>query len=163
MAATKRAIPLVLNKSDMTIAARTKRQQAEESIVTDVKQLLKPPAWMKDPYARQEWKRVVPQLIEIDIVGNLDLSALAGYCNAFAQFRRTVEDMEGQPLVVEYEDRYGHIQTKENDILKTQRQAAADMRRFADQCGLTISSRLKAAQAKQKKEEDNIEQAFGVI
>lgn len=151
-------------KGHLTKVTQINRQNEMDSVKTKSDEILKAPAWLHDPLARNEWRRIVPQLLEIDIVGNLDLSSIAGYCNAFAQYRRATEKLKDEPLVYDsYDEKTGAEYHKENPTIKVQTNAAAEMRKFASLCGLTIDSRLKAAATKTKQKQDEIETAFGVI
>lgn len=86
MPARKKAVST--QKAHLTKQEIEERTQAEASVQTDVEEIMKPPAWLNSTIAKNEWKRVIPQLLKINIAGNLDLEALAGYCNAFANYRR---------------------------------------------------------------------------
>jgi len=118
------------------------RKEEEKALLkqTDANEIAEPPEWL-DEFARSEWYRVVPQLLKIEIVGNLDYSNIAGYCNAFSKFRQAVID-GNDSLQIKY---------------------GPELRRFADQCGMTINSRLKAATTKIAKQDEVIEERFGVI
>ena len=59
--------------------------------------------------------------------------------------------------------RQGFIYSKENPLLSAQIKCGIEMRKFADICGLTINSRLKAAATKQKEQADTIKDEFGDI
>ena len=156
--------PLQTQKKHLTVVERQRREQQEASVMTSKDDLLKPPAMLVDAYAKNEWKRIIPLLIEIDIIGSLDMANIAGYCNAFAQYRRATDKLRTEPLVYDYMDeKTGFEMHKENPTLKVQARAAQEMRRFGDMCGMSISSRLKAAATKAKETDDQIENVFGVI
>lgn len=125
---------------DLRVVVMQQKKAEEEAVQTGNDELQSPPEWL-DEFARSEWYRVVPQLLKIEIVGNLDYSNIAGYCNAFSKFRQAVID-ENDSLQIKY---------------------GPELRRFADQCGMTINSRLKAATTKIAKQDEVIEERFGVI
>ena len=148
-------------RSEQTIE---ERKQAEEMVATASSDIVKPPSWLNSTIAKNEWKRVVPQLLEIDVAGNLDLEAVAGYCNAFANYRKATEQLAKEDLVIEaISSTTGQPYAKENPLVNIQIKYGTEMRRFADICGMTINSRLKAAATKQKQEQDTIEETFGAI
>ena len=156
--------PVALQKGHLTVYTQQQRQQEEQAVKTRTDEILNPPAWLSDTLAKNEWKRIIPQLLEIDIVGNLDLASIAGYCNAYAQYRHATDQLKTEPLVYHTADeKTGYESHKENPTIKVQTNAAAEMRKFASLCGLTIDSRLKAAATKTIKKEDEIEDKFGVI
>ncbi len=156
--------PLSQQTRHMTVAERQEKQQAEELIssVSNV-EILKPPAWLSKT-AKAEWKRILPQLLDIDIVGNLDLSNVAGYCQAYANYRKATEALNASNLVIEITDEdTGNSYIRDNPWLKVQKDSAAEMRKFADLCGMTISSRLKAASTKLKNTQTDVVSQFGDI
>lgn len=148
-------------RSEQVIAERT---QAEEMVSTASSEIVNPPTWLTSTIAKNEWKRVVPQLLKIDVAGNLDLEAVAGYCNAFANYRKATEQLAKEEFVIEaVNPKTGISYMKENPLINVQIKWGTEMRRFADICGMTINSRLKAAATKQKQEQDTIEETFGAI
>ena len=155
--------PLATQQGHQKVTYMQARAAEEEATKAGTNEIIKPPAWLVDAIAKKEWRRVVPQLLAIDVIGNLDLEAVAGYCNAFASYRKATEQLSKEPLVYESVDQLGNTVHKENPTIKVQTVAAQEMRRFADMCGLTINSRLKAAATKTKQQADDIEQQFGVI
>lgn len=152
--------PLAQQKGHLNVVTMQKRRQEEESIKTGFDQIVEPPEWLKNKIAIAEWKRILPQLLSIDVVGNLDLANVAGYCNAYANYRKATEELDKMPLV--YVDK-ADGKTKSNPYIDIQAKYAQEMRRFADLCGMSISSRLKAAATKTQQTEDVIESKFGVI
>ena len=50
-----------------------------------------------------------------------------------------------------------------NPLIDIQTNYAAEMRKFAGLCGMTIDSRLKAAVQKVDEKEEKLEQKFGAI
>jgi P27 family predicted phage terminase small subunit len=141
----------------------TKRDQAEKRtqaamIVQDPADLDKLPQDLLDTKAKKEWKRVVPELKKMDIVGRLDISNLVAYCNAFSKYCEATKALRGQPLTVPSPSGW-----KENPLISVQLKYQEAFRKAADQCGLTINSRLKWAATKMKKQEEQIESEFGAI
>lgn len=132
--------PASQQRGDLRVVVMQQKKAEEEAVQTGNDELQSPPEWL-DEFARSEWYRVVPQLLKIEIVGNLDYSNIAGYCNAFSKFRQAVID-GNDSLQIKY---------------------GPELRRFADQCGMTINSRLKAATTKIAKQDEVIEERFGVI
>lgn len=113
--------------------------------------------------AKKEYKRILKDLNRIEIVGNLDLSNLAGYCNAYAMYRKATLQLAGERLIVEKISAQGVPYDAENPLIMVQKKYAEEMRKFASLCGMTIDSRLKAANMKVNRIEDEIEDEFGDI
>lgn len=148
---------------DATTKHLTKREQSEKKtasamIVQSAADLDKLPVDLDGAKARREWKRVVPDLKKMDIVGRLDITNLVGYCNAYSKYVEATQALREQPLTVP-----SPSGMKENPLVGVQIKYADLFRKFADQCGLTINSRLKWAATKMKKQEEEIESEFGAI
>ena len=139
---------------DTQIAKRTQSAM----IVQDPADLDKLPQDLLDTKAKKEWKRVVPDLKKMDIVGRLDISNLVAYCNAYSKYCEATRALRGQPLTIE-----SPTGLKENPLINVQLKYQEAFRKAADQCGLTIQSRLKWAATKMKKQEEQIESEFGAI
>ena len=143
--------PLAVQKGDLTVARQVELEQAEAAVRTDAGQLGRPPKWLIDPVAKKEWKRVVTELSQIGIVGNLDLNNIAGYCNAFSLYRRAVTALTSDGALFD------------KDAVDVMKKYADEMRRFAALCGLTIDSRLKAGAYIAEKKQQDISAQFGDI
>ena len=154
--------PIDMQKAHLTLIEKQNRRLEEDSVSTGKNQLRIPPDWLINDVAKKEWRRVVKELREINIVGNLDRANLGGYCNAYANYIKATEILKDQAYYVERETRTG-ISIVKNPMVDIQQTYAAEMRKFAALCGLTIDSRLKAAVKKTEKTEDMIKQKFGNI
>lgn len=62
--------PIDMQKGNLTVISGQKRRMEEDSISTDKDQLKRPPKWLINDIARKEWRRIVKELNEINIVGN---------------------------------------------------------------------------------------------
>ena len=153
--------PLEMQKGNITVIDVNKRKKEEESVIVGREQLEKPPTWLVDNVAKKEWKRLVKELSEIDIIGNLDRNNLAGYCNAFANYQKATKELKEAPFCIEKQTRSGPV-TVRNPLIDVQRLYAEEMRKFASLCGLTIDSRLKAAVNKTTETEDTVKKKFGI-
>lgn len=91
---------------------KQKRKQEERYVTTGRNQLKTPPKWMINDVARKEWRRIVKELNQIDIVGNLDYSNLGGYCNAYANYIKVTEAMRDQDYCIEMRPGPGRSQSK---------------------------------------------------
>ena len=143
--------PLAAQKGDLTVARQVELEQAEAAVRTGADELRRPPKWLIDPVAKKEWKRVVTELSQIGIVGNLDLNNIAGYCNAFSLYRRAVTALSSDGALFD------------KDAVDVMKKYADEMRRFAALCGLTIDSRLKAGAYMAEKKQQDISDQFGDI
>ena len=141
----------------------TQKKKAEErEVITGNEDLEKPPTWLLDANAKKEWERIVAELKKIELVGNLDYVNLACYCNAYANYVKVSRKLKKEQYCIERETRTGTIVVK-NPLVDIQTNYAAEMRKFAGLCGMTIDSRLKAAVQKIDRKEEKLEKKFGAI
>lgn len=116
-----------------------------------------PPKELIDADARKEWKRITAILEPLQIVGDIDLYALVGYCNSRSLYQKTTKELASQPSVIETEK--GPVK---NPLIAIQNLYADQMMKFASKAGLAISTRLQAGALKvQNPEPDEITQRFG--
>lgn len=158
---SKQRKPAGMQKGNLTVLQQEKKRLEEEYIRTGKDQLKYPPIWLINDIAKKEFKRIVKELKEIKIVGNLDLNNLGAYCNAFANYIQVTEELSEEPYYIERETRTGTIIVK-NPLIDIQTNYAAEMRKFASLCGMTVDSRLKAAETKINKEQAVIHTKFGI-
>ena len=149
---------LDMSTGDLTKKVRAEKAAQSSMIVQSPEDLDKLPEDLNDTKAKKEWKRVVPELKTMDIVGRLDISNLVAYCNAYSKYCEATKALRGEPLTVP-----SPSGMKENPLINVQIKYADQFRKFADQCGLTINSRLKWAATKTKQQEEQIESEFGAI
>ena len=149
---------LDMSTGDLTKKVRAEKAAQSSMIVQSPEDLDKLPEDLNDTKAKKEWKRVVPELKKMDIVGRLDISNLVAYCNAYSKYCEATKALRGEPLTVP-----SPSGMKENPLINVQIKYADQFRKFADQCGLTINSRLKWAATKTKQQEEQIESEFGAI
>ncbi len=154
--------PKEMQKGNLTVLQQEKKRLEEEYVRTGKNQLNTPPIWLIDEIAKKEYKRIVKELKQIDMIGNLDLNNLGAYCNAFSNYIHATEQLNGQDFYIERETRTGVIIVK-NPLVDIQTNYANEMRRFASLCGMTIDSRLKVASTKINKEQEDINKKFGGI
>lgn len=143
--------PLAAQKGDLTVERQVELQQIEDAVTGGNEQLKSPPKWLIDKVAKAEWKRVVKELTNIGIIGNLDLNNIAGYCNAYSLYRQAIATV-AQPNFV-----------FDKDSVDVMKKYADEMRRFAALCGLTVDSRLKAGAYLNDQKQGDICDKFGDI
>lgn len=155
--------PMEQQVGNLTKEDKERKKLEEQVVKTGAEDIIRTPKWLMDKTAKEEYKRILKDLKRIEIVGNLDLSNLAGYCNAYAMYRKATEQLAGENLIVEKLSAQGIPYDAENPLIMVQKKYAEEMRKFASLCGMTIDSRLKAATMKVDKIEDEIEDEFGDI
>ena len=97
---SKNRKPLDQQIGNLTKEEKDRKILEEQSIITGAEDIEKPPTWLINAIAKKEYKRVIKDLKNIEIVGNLDLSNLAGYCNAYAMYRKATAILAKEDLIV---------------------------------------------------------------
>lgn len=156
--------PNELKSGDYTREKQTEMELIDEQLkdITKISDL-KPPKWMKNKYAKSEFKRLVEELSKLDFLTELDVNNLTGYCVAFGNYRKATEELEGQPLVTNKQTQSGAIIAVENPLIKIQLKYSEEMRKYASMLGLSIDSRMKIATIKVEKAQDKVGDDFGDI
>jgi P27 family predicted phage terminase small subunit len=98
--------------------------------------------------AKDEWRRIVPQLRVLNLLTELDIAPLAAYCQAYGRWvgaerilsRMAAEDPETKGLTIEGATRGSPII---NPVLKVARISALDMLRFAAEFGFSPAARTR--------------------
>lgn len=154
--------PLEMQKGHLTVEQQEAMKQAEGLVTVGREQLGKPPAWLIDKTAKAEFKRIVKEFEKVNVVGNLDLNNIAGYCNAYAFYRKVTKELSAVSMTVEV-DNQQIVNPLYRDLSKNQRDYADEMRKFASLCGLTIDSRLKVGTVQTSQISEEIAGEFGEI
>ena len=130
-------------RKHLTVVELQTKQAEEQAIQHDRDQVNpdNPPEELRDAVARKEWKRILPVLESIELLGNCDRVNLIGYCNAWSKYVAAIREDDDSKIL-----KFGE-----------------EVRKFERGCYLTPDSRLKAATVKRKKKEKQMEAKFGVI
>ena len=115
------------------------------------------PAGIPDPpkhlkgRAKKEWDRITPELSRAGLLTKIDGTALAAYCDCFAQWAEASTKIKKTGMVVKGERGEPII----NPFLKISNAAVDRLRQFLVEFGMTPSSRskVKAAPLPEKPEE----------
>ena len=151
-----------MQSKHLTNAEKLQKEEEEDLLVLGKEQLQDPPDWLINDVAINEFKRIVKEIDKIDVIGNLDINNLGGYCNSYALYLKSTEELKGKSLIVRKMTKNGPITIK-NPLIEIQKNYADEMRKFASLCGMTIDSRLKVATIKTTQQHENIIDEFGDI
>lgn len=149
-------------KKHLTKSEIAEKEDMEKEIILGNEQLQEPPTWLINNIATEEWQRIITETNKISIIGNLDLNNLAGYCNAYAMYRKVTKQLIAEPLMIKKLSA-GALTKVKNPLVDIQINYANEMRKFASLCGMTIDSRLKAAVIKTNETQEEISDEFGDI
>lgn len=140
------------------------RRQYEESLIDSTGEDLDhiDPALLVNDTAREEYQRVLMRLREeFGMVGNLNKSDLLAYANSYARYIDCVHECQKKTFKMVIPTKDGSV--KANPLLRLMDEARRDMAESSRRLGMTIDGQLKAAKAKADKQEEEMEQKFGVI
>ena len=109
------------------------------------------PTWLHRE-AKREWRRIVPELVRLGLLAEVDRAALAAYCQSYATWWRMERDIEEN----------GDVQINARSGLESARPQVAmrdkaldTMRRLLAEFGLTPSSRTRVSAAEKPKPQTN--------
>lgn len=158
----RKVVPLAVNKKNLTKAEKEARQRAEAQLQPN-KDKVKCPSWL-DKEAKKEWRRVYKELEELSLLTNVDVTALAIYCDAYSKLLQANKEIETRGMFVEYTNKAGATNTIENPAVKTANKYADLIRKMCAEFGLTPSARCKLTLPKQEeKEETPFDRMFGDV
>ena len=154
--------PLSQQKGNLTVLQQTKKKLEEDAIKTNKNRLESPPSYLINAIAVDEWNAIVKELLDINIIGNLDVGNLVVYCNAFADYVEATTECKNQKKVIKRATVTGTILVK-NPWVDLQKGYADEMRKAGAKCGIDVNARLKAATVKVDTEQEEITRKFGGI
>ena len=158
----RKVVPLAVNKKNLTKAEIEARKKAEAKLQPN-KDKIKCPRWLGRE-AKKEWRRVREELEELGLLTNIDITALAIYCDAFSKLLQANEEIESRGMFVEYTNNDGATNTIENPAVRTANRYADLIRKMCGEFGLTPSARCKLTLPKQEeKEETPFDRMFGGV
>ncbi|WP_067924856.1 phage terminase small subunit P27 family [Alicyclobacillus shizuokensis] len=163
----RKAIPIELqlingNKNRLTKSEIEARRSAEQRLKPRADRI-RPPAWLS-PVAKREFKRIVKEMDGLDVLTNVDVDALALYCDAYAAYVECTRIIEDEGLMVEYTNKAAETNKVPHPLLTKKKQLAEQMKALATEMGLTPASRTKLAMSKEEpKEPTEFERMFGDV
>jgi len=98
--------------------------------------------------ARQEWEDIVPLLLRLNVLTEVDGKALAAYCYLFARWMQAEKEIESRGILLDEPilDAEGHeigTRTKTNPACSLADRALARMKSYLIEFGLSPASRSK--------------------
>ena len=111
---------------------------------------IKCPAWL-EPEAKKEWKRLAPTLEAAGVLTMADITAFAGYCQAYARWREAEEFITQHGSI--FKTPSGYVQQVPQ--VSIAQQNLKIMQSFCAEFGLTPSTRTRIAVANDSSVEDD--------
>jgi P27 family predicted phage terminase small subunit len=96
------------------------------------------PDWISD-YGKLEWKRLITEMEEKNLVGTFDLNIFAMYCDALGNYRKCSEDVIKRGAVVKSKNGMP-LENPNSYLMERHRKAFVSL---AVQLGLTPKSKIK--------------------
>lgn len=93
-----------------------------------------------DQVARNEWRRIVPELVAIGVIARIDTATLAAYCQAFSRWVAAELELQEHGALT-YVSETGVIRS--HPAVRIASDAMTQMRIFAQEYGLTPASRAR--------------------
>ncbi len=150
---------IAISTGDATVAVQERKKLEETAVKAPRTGLQKVPSdALVNEVAKKEYKRVLKLLEAIDIISDVDRANLIVYANAYARYLDAIKALKTEPLVIE-----AATGPKKNPWITVSESAYAEMYRAGSALGMTVDSRLKAGAVKVRKQEENLEAAFGDI
>src|SRR5262249_49215989 len=88
---------------------------------------------------RAEWRRVVPELLRIGLVGSLDRAAITGYCASWARWLDAERNLSRYGAVIRTPNGFAQL----SPYVTIAAAALKSMRAFAQELGPTPASRVR--------------------
>jgi P27 family predicted phage terminase small subunit len=111
-----------------------------------------PASVLADSAALAEWKRISPQLMRVNLLSEVDMGALAAYCQAFSLWQKASESVEQDGILLT-----GPMGTRKNPAVGIMLDAWKAVRAFCAEFGLTPSSRSKVTHTTNSADADAFE------
>ncbi len=107
------------------------------------------PRWI-DPAAKKEWKKMMPALYRLGLLTEIDITALAAYCQCFAKWK----EAEIKAIIGIFKTDTGYI--SQNPYINIALKYEKAMRAYLTEFGMTPSSRTRLS-TNEAEEENQME------
>lgn len=120
------------------------------------------PRWLTHE-GRREWDRVVPELEKLGLLTVVDGAALAAYCQSYEIMVQAKRELrahirEHKKTTISFTNQGGFTSEVPHPAVRMFRDAAATMRSFMTEFGLTPASRVRLAMPRVEESKDDYEQ-----
>lgn len=147
-------------KSHITKAEIEARKEAE-SALQPKKNNVACPEWLDD-IGKAEWERVAKELKALNLLTNVDVTALAIYCDSVSRYREATEKIREEGYTVTRTTRSGDEIEVTSPYVSAATKYAQIISRYLAEFGLSPGARVKLTLPKVKKQKDEFAERFGV-
>ena len=156
----RRAIPINIlqqkGKSHVTKAQIAARSAAESAFNFPADKV-RPPAFLSD-VAKKEFRRLAKGLLDVKLITNVDVNALAAYCQAFSRWKDAEEKLARHGTLIKGKNGEPVI----NPYVYIVDKCFAQMKAMAVEFGFSPGARAKiAVPGKRPREKTTFEEDFG--
>jgi len=113
---------------------------ADLKMVTDPEQ--KPPTFL-NRYGKQQWKKVLVELVTAGLLAEIDLGTLEAYCSCYGDWRLAQAELKKHGLTMEYTNKQGHTNTIKRPEVDIVQKNLVLMKQYGEQLGLSVKARQK--------------------
>ncbi len=136
-------IPLQLIKGHLTNKEKKERAAKEKNINDKLrKDKIRPPTWL-DAEAKKAFRQIVEQLKETEILTNLDVTALATYCDLHSRRLRLLADVRENGHTLTNTNSRGGTTYIQNPALTSLNSTIKLMQVYESKFGFTVFDRTK--------------------
>lgn len=163
----RRAVPIDLqiiqgNKNRLTKEEIEERKNAEKRLKAS-NDKVKPPTWL-DNFGKREFRKIVKEMEELDLLTNLDVHALSLYCDAYSQYVECTKVINQEGLMIEHTNKAGETNQVPHPLLTKKKQLHEQIKSLQGEFGFTPASRAKLAIPREENEEKSgFEKMFGDV
>ena len=125
--------------------AMKERLEAENRIKGKSDKLVAPEFIKCDEVALVKFEELVNELKEVEVIANVDIDLLAGYCASYSGYVRATKMLLMQNMVEEQENKLGAITKIQNPYIKIQQSYLDRMIKIASLFGLSPADRTRIA------------------
>jgi P27 family predicted phage terminase small subunit len=122
------------NPAKKNVEDLKRRAEKEEKMKMSAEHVI-PPSWL-DKTAQNEFKRLADLLLKVELINDADVGHLALYCDAYSQYLSFKRQVKTKGLWIE---------GRPNPFIMRMKDAAAQMRSFSADLGLSPAARARLA------------------
>ncbi len=113
-----------------------------ENDVKDKSGIPEPPRWL-DSEALAEWKRVVPLLNAMGLLGKVDRAAISGYCVSYSRWVKAERILNRKGLTMKVRTKAGGWYEMQRPEVTIAQKYLDRVKSFCSEYGMTASSRAR--------------------
>lgn len=118
---------------------RAELNKAEPHVESEV---LPCPTWLS-PEAKDYWKVLIPELVELKLIGRIDSKALERYCQAWAEYRDAKRFLQKNGPTYEIKKKGKLTYVAQYPQVSISKNLSSEMLRFEQEFGLTAAARSR--------------------